>query len=47
MKKINELEDTLEQQEQKELAFELFYKIIPFIFLFIMMLICGLVKVLM
>ncbi len=44
MKKLNELEDTLESQEKKELIFELGYKIIPLAFLLIITFVCGIVK---
>ena len=42
--KLNELEDTLESKEKKELIFELGYKIIPLAFLLIITFVCGIVK---
>ena len=44
MKKVNELEDTLEKQEKKELIFELCYKIFPLVFLLVTLLLAAIFK---
>lgn len=38
MKKLNELEDTLEKQEKKELIFKICFNSLPFLFLIVVFL---------
>lgn len=45
MKKLNELKDTLEEQERKEFIFYICWCSIPFIFLLVTFLIVYLLKV--